>query len=147
MQFVWSSIIGAPVERVFAFHESADALQRLLPPWQDARVVRREGGLAAGALVELELRLGPIRQRWVARHTEYSKNGLFADVQERGPFRTWRHRHEFDALGPELCRLTDRVEFSLPGGRLVDWLLGWLARWQLRRMFEYRHRVTDEACR
>jgi ligand-binding SRPBCC domain-containing protein len=144
-QFVYSSVIEAPVERVFAFHESPDALERLLPPGGRVRVVSREGGLEKGARVVLEMCLGPLRKRWVARHTEYVPDTLFADVQESGPFRSWAHRHEFAAEGRNACRLTDRVEFSLPGGRLVDWLAGWAAKLALRAMFRARHAATRRA--
>ncbi|QOY86974.1 SRPBCC family protein [Paludibaculum fermentans] len=144
-EYVHSSVFQTSVERLFAFHEAPDALQRLMPPWQPAEVISRAGGLSVGARVELELKLGPFRLRWVARHTEFVRNRLFADIQESGPFRRWSHRHEFAPEGAA-ARLTDRVEFSLPGGRLVDFLGAAIARHQLRRLFAYRHAVTKQAC-
>lgn len=144
-EYVHTSVIQTSVERLFAFHEAPEALQRLMPPWQPAEVISREGGLAVGARVELELKLGPFRLRWVARHTEYVRNRLFADIQEKGPFRRWSHRHEFAAEG-QAARLTDRVEFSLPGGWLVDLFGAAIARHELRRLFAYRHAVTKQAC-
>ena len=144
--FVLSSVIEADVARVFAFHESPDALEQLMPPWQPARVLFRSGGLQPGARVELLVPLGPFRRRWVARHTEYVRDRLFVDVQEDGPFRRWTHRHEFNSEGPHRTRLTDRIEFSLPGGPLVDFFGAWVARLQLRRMFTYRHAVTKRIC-
>ena len=51
--FVHQSLIPAPVARVFAFHESPGALERLLPPWERARVVLSGGSLQAGADVRL----------------------------------------------------------------------------------------------
>jgi ligand-binding SRPBCC domain-containing protein len=141
-QFVFSSVIPAPVERVFAFHESPDALERLTPPWQPARVLHKDAGLRVGARVELIVTLGPFKATWRARHTAYEKNRLFVDVQESGPFRRWVHRHEFEALDAASTRLTDRIEFSLPGGPIADFFGAWLARIPLRRMFAYRHEVT-----
>ena len=141
-QFVFSSIIPASVERVFAFHESPDALERLTPPWQPARVLHKDAGLQVGARVELLVPLGPFKAKWSARHTHYEKNRLFVDVQDSGPFRRWVHRHEFEAIDGNTTRLTDRIEFSLPGGPLVDFFGAWFARIQLRRMFAYRHQAT-----
>lgn len=126
---------------MFAFHERADVLQLLTPPWQKVRVVRREGGLMVGAEVEFLIPIGPIRIRWLARHTEYERNRLFTDVQVRGPFRCWRHRHEFIPVEGG-TRLTDSIEVRLPGGALAEWLAGWAVRRQLQRMFAYRHDVT-----
>ena len=39
----------------------------------------------------------PLRARWVARITEFEWNHHFADVQDKGPFKRWHHRHEFRA--------------------------------------------------
>ncbi len=141
-QFVFSSVIPASVERVFAFHESPDALERLTPPWQPARVLHKDSSLHVGARVELLVPLGPFKKKWCARHTHYEKNRLFVDVQDSGPFRRWVHRHEFEAIDANTTRLTDRIEFSLPGGLLIDFFGAWFARIQLRRMFAYRHEVT-----
>ena len=134
--------MDAPVEAVFAFHERDDALALLTPPFPPVRIIRKSGGIEAGARVEL--RVGFLR--WVALHTEYRKNRLFVDQQIEGPFARWTHRHEFEALAGGRTRLTDRVEFLLPGGRLVNALVGWAAWVALGRMFTHRHRVTKRLC-
>lgn len=140
--FVRSVVVQAPVADVFAFHERDDALPRLSPPFPPVRVVRREGGIQPGARVDL--RIGPIR--WLALHTGYEKNRLFVDEQIEGPFASWVHRHEFEAVDAHTTRLTDRVTFSLPGGRLVNTLFGELAALALVPMFRHRHRATKAAC-
>ncbi len=127
---------------VFAFHERDDALPRLSPPFPPVRVVSREGGIRPGARVDL--RIGPIR--WLALHTAYEKDRLFVDEQIEGPFATWVHRHEFEAVDPTTTRLTDRVTFTLPGGPIVNALLGHLVALSLVPMFRYRHRATKSAC-
>ena len=132
----------APVATVFAFHERDDALPRLSPPFPPMRVVSRAGGIRTGARVEL--RIGPIR--WLALHTDYRLNELFVDEQIAGPFASWVHRHEFEALGPHATRLTDRVAFQLPGGALVNALFGQLVAWSLIPMFRFRHCATAQAC-
>ncbi len=92
------------------------------------------------------MRFGPFNKRWVARHAEYSRITLFAGVQESGPFRRCSHRHEFVAAGEGACRLTDRVEFSLPGAPLTDWLGAWLVKPRLRAMFRLRHQAERREC-
>jgi len=106
---------------VFAFHERADVLTLLTPPWQKVNVVRREGGLKKGAVVEFLIHAGPFRVRWLAQHVEYEKNRLFTDIQVTGPFRSWTHRHIFEPVA-EGTRLTD------------SWTVVWAERWELRRM-------------
>ncbi|MGD9905142.1 MAG: SRPBCC family protein [Vicinamibacterales bacterium] len=136
-----SVVIAAPVEAVFAFHERDDALALLSPPFPPLRVVSRRGGIRPGGRVDL--RIGPVR--WLAAHTDYVPNQLFVDEQLEGPFASWVHRHEFEAVGAR-TRLTDHVTFTLPGGRVVNAVLGPLVALSLWPMFWYRHRVTRQWC-
>ena len=139
--FVRQLVVQAPVATV-SFHERDDALPRLSPPFPPMRVASRTGGIRTGARVDL--RIGPLR--WLALHTDYRVNELFVDEQIAGPFASWVHRHEFEALGPHTTRLTDRVAFELPGGAFVNTLFGQLVAWSLIPMFRFRHRATAQAC-
>jgi ligand-binding SRPBCC domain-containing protein len=139
--FVKSVLINAPVRDVFRFHERDDALPLLSPPFPPVRVISRVGGIQAGA--EVVLRIGPVH--WIARHTAYEQESLFVDEQIRGPFRSWVHRHEFEAVDGR-TKLTDRIEYQLPGGTLVNLLFAWIVNGALANMFRYRHYVTREFC-
>ncbi|MCX7619140.1 SRPBCC family protein, partial [Tepidiforma sp.] len=99
-----------------------------------------------GSEVDIELRLGPLRLRWAARHTAYRENQFFCDEQVQGPFRVWRHRHGFERQPDGRCLLTDDVEFSLPLAPVSDWLAGWAVKRMLRKMFAERHARTAAAC-
>ncbi|MBV9385217.1 MAG: SRPBCC family protein [Chroococcidiopsidaceae cyanobacterium CP_BM_ER_R8_30] len=145
LHFKYSTLIYAPVEVVWDFHEQPDILELLTPPWQPIEVARREGGLEVGAISEFRIFVGPISLRWIAVHTEYEKYRLFTDEQKEGPFAYWRHRHEFTKV-EDKTRLTDEIEFALPGGESVDFLGGWFVSMQLDRMFCYRHEVTQREC-
>jgi ligand-binding SRPBCC domain-containing protein len=145
LQFNYSSVINAPIEIVWQFHEQPDILQLLTPPWQPVEVIRREGGLDVGAITEFRLFLGLIPITWLARHTEYEKYHLFTDEQVSGPFESWVHRHQFaDENGK--TRLTDEISFSIFGGEPVEFMGGWLIQAQLESMFRHRHQVTRREC-
>lgn len=137
----FSALIDAPVEEVFRFHEREDALSLLAPAFPPVQVIRRTGGIKIGARVEL--RVGVFR--WVALHTAYEKNRRFEDRQIQGPFAKWVHRHEFEPDGTG-TRLTDRIEYQLPGGPVVNRLFGWIVKPGLVNMFSHRHWVTKEIC-
>ena len=141
-KFVKSVVIEAPVDTVFRFHEREDALSLLSPPFPPVRMLSRTGGIETGARVEL--RVGFLT--WIAAHTAFERNRLFEDQQVQGPFARWVHRHEFEAAGPDRTRLTDRIEYELPGGALVNALLGWTVTLGLHNMFRHRHRVTKTIC-
>ena len=139
--FIKSVLLNVPVEGVFAFHEREDALKLLNPPFPPVRVIRKEGGIEPGSRVELKI--GPFR--WVALHSAYEKNRLFEDQQISGPFAQWTHRHEFERVG-DSTRLTDRIDYRLPGGPWVNRLLGWAVQLGLHQMFRHRHRITRRFC-
>jgi ligand-binding SRPBCC domain-containing protein len=139
--FQRSVIIDASVGDVFAFHEREDALSLLTPRFPPTRIIQRAGSIQPGARVEL--RAGGII--WVALHTAYEKDRLFIDEQVQGPFAKWIHRHEFEDLGVA-TRLTDSIDFLLPGGEVVNTLFGWIVKLGLHQMFRQRHEVTRRIC-
>lgn len=142
MKFIKESPIAAPPERVFAFHESPGALEKLTPPWERVEVVSGGDSIRPGARVVLRTKLGPARLTWVAEHTEYAPPHLFADRQVSGPFASWYHRHHIldDGRGGTLLR--DEVDYELPLGLLGRLMGGAFVARKLRRMFDYRHEVT-----
>ena len=145
LYFQFSTLINAPVEIVWNFHERQDILEILTPPWQPVQIVRREGGLDVGAITEFRIFLGPIPVRWIARHIECEQNHIFTDKQIEGPLQSWLHRHQFASKNGQ-TRLTDTIEYELPGGQIAEFLLGWWVNSRLQEMFCYRHEVTKREC-
>lgn len=142
MKFVKESRIAASPETVFAFHESAGALERLTPPWEKVRLIEGGDSLRPGSRVVLETRLGPFPLRWVAEHTEYEPGRMFADTQKSGPFASWYHRHLFldDGAGGTILR--DEVDYEPPMGALGRFFGGEFVARKLEKMFNYRHEAT-----
>ncbi len=145
LRFEYSSLIHAPAEVVWSFHERKDVLQLLTPPWQPVKIIRREGGLEVGAISEFRLLLGPIPVRWIARHIECKPYQLFVDEQIDGPMESWVHRHQFTSANGQ-TKLIDTIEYQLPGGLLSELILGWWVDQRLQDMFRYRHKITQQEC-
>ena len=146
MHFVRESIIRSPAGWVFGFHERPDAFERLQPPWQRTEILQPPSSLAVGTRVRLRVALGPFWQTIEAEHIEYEPGRMFADHMTRGPFKTWLHRHIVTPIDDSSCTLTDHIEYELPLPPLGRWFGGAIARRQLERLFDYRHRVTKEFC-
>ena len=145
LQFERSTLINAPVEVLWKFHERSDILEILTPPWQPVQVIRREGGLEVGAIAEFRIFIGPFPVQWIARHTECQKDRIFTDEQIVGPMQSWVHQHQFTTENGKTS-LTDKIQFEMPGGWLVEILLGWWVKARLSDMFRYRHEVTIREC-
>lgn len=141
--------IDAPLDTVWQFHERPDVLQLLTPPWQPIEVLRRDRGLDVGSRSEFRLWIGPVPLRWCALHTVCeitSTQRHFIDTQTEGPFLHWTHRHQFDAHRDRQTRLTDTIDWELPGGPVPNALgSGWITA-ELDRLFAHRHQTTQRHC-
>ena len=121
----------------------------LIPPWERVTIEQAPTSLGDGAIAVLVLHIGPVKLRWVAKHSNFidrgEDGGEFTDEQVSGPFASWVHRHTVRATGPTSCVLEDHIEYSLPLGWLGEILTGWHVRKKLARMFDYRHATTITA--
>jgi hypothetical protein len=146
MRFVKESIINASPERVFAFHELSDAIEQLIPPWENARIIQKADISKIGSQAIIEQKIfGIFPSRWIAEHTKYEPPQMFEDVQISGPFKSWRHRHIIKAHENGAI-LRDEIEFEPP-----FWIFGKLAAPlavvpKVEKMFAYRHEVTRKWC-
>jgi ligand-binding SRPBCC domain-containing protein len=92
--------------------------------------------LAEGSIADFTMRAGPISIRWVAVHSDVSEQNGFVDVQQQGPFRSWRHRHQFCAIDAQKTEVIDEIEAEF-GTTLSRFM--WL---NLPVLFAYRARQT-----
>jgi ligand-binding SRPBCC domain-containing protein len=146
MKFVKESIIRASPEKVFAFHELPDAIERLIPPWENTKIIQKADIKQIGSQAIIEQKIfGVFPSRWVAEHTKYEPPRVFEDVQISGPFTSWRHAHIIEPH-EKGATLKDEIEFEPP-----FWIFGKLAAPfavlpKLEKMFAYRHEVTRKWC-
>lgn len=146
MKFVKESIIKAAPERVFAFHELADAFERLVPPWENARIIQKADITKIGSRAIIEQKIfGLIPAKWVAEHTRYEPPRMFEDVQISGPFKSWRHQHIVSPHS-EGAILRDEIEFEPPLSIFGAIAAPFFILPKIEKMFAYRHEVTREWC-
>ena len=85
----------------------------------------------------------PLGAQWIARITEFEWNHHFADVQQKGPFKRWHHRHEFlpetrDGIGGTLVR--DVIEYDVGFGPLGALANALFIERQMRDVFAQRQK-------
>lgn len=141
-EFQFRSEMPASASEVWAWHASPGAFERLMPPWQDIRVIRREGGIDDGGTLLMELPIGPARVRWLARHEGAVVGRQFVDEQIEGPFKKWRHSHRFAPLDADRSALEDHIHFRLPGGALGHRIGTPFVQAEMARLFPWRHART-----
>lgn len=153
-----------PVEPVFLFFADPRNLPRIMPPGRGTRIEhltlaalppaaspRKSADHLAGVgseivtsfLVAAPL---PFRTEWIARITEFEWNHHFADIQVKGPFRSWLHRHE---LAPEAregiegTRVCDRIEYEIGYGVFGRLAQRMFVDRQMEATFAYRQSVLE----
>lgn len=129
--------IPSPPERVFPFFGDAANLDRITPPSLRFRILTPcPIEMRRGALIDYALRVRGVPVRWRTEITAWDPPRGFTDEQIRGPYRWWRHHHVFDAADSG-TRMTDTVEYGVPGGWLVHEAL---VRRDVGAIFRFRER-------
>lgn len=160
--------VAIPIERVFLFFAEPNNLPRIMPPETGTKLTALKlgpppippadqaavpnGDSLAGVGSEIVTSFRPfpplpLRARWIALITEFEWNHHFADIQKKGPFKLFQHRHEFSAEtrnGTSGTTVRDVIEYDPGFGAL-----GQLAQWffiapTLKRTFVYRQRMLEK---
>jgi ligand-binding SRPBCC domain-containing protein len=138
---VW---LARPRPEVFALFAEPASLERWTPPAYRLRLVTRSATMTTGTILDFRLRwLGVVPLRWRAFIREWDPPFRFVDVQVRGPFARWEHRHRFLEEGGGTW-VEDRVTYRLPLGLLGRVAHAMVVERQLREPWAYRHRRLAE---
>jgi uncharacterized protein len=137
-EFVYRSSMPVSATELFEWHARPGALERLTPPWDIVRVVERTGGLEDGTRIVLSVPAGPLRFRWVSRHSEVVAGRQFKDEQIEGPFRHWVHTHLMLPDGATSV-LEDRISYVPPLGAIGGLVASSALSSRLTRLFRFRH--------
>lgn len=152
------------VPQVFAFFSNPENLPHLMPPetqtriehlqlirppsWDERFEIQHAAGI--GSIIATSFRPFPFlswRREWISVITEFEWNHHFADVQQKGPFQRWHHRHEFMAEtrnGVSGTLVRDIIEYELgfgPMGALANSVF--IAR-QMRQTFAARQQILAQ---
>jgi ligand-binding SRPBCC domain-containing protein len=131
-------VVTRPLQEVFDFFSRAENLERITPPWLSFGLLTPGPiEMRTGTTIGYRLRLHGVPLTWVSVIELWDEERGFVDRQLHGPYRLWRHQHEFTEIDGG-TRVHDRVDYALPLGRL-GWLVGMpLVRRDLARIFDYR---------
>ena len=139
--FAASQWVPTALDETFAFFADAWNLERITPPFLGFRIITpAPTAMRVGTLIDYCMRLRGIPVRWRTEITAWDPPRSFTDVQVRGPYRKWVHRHDFVAENGG-NRFDDNVSYVVPGGASVD---RWIVRPDLERIFEYRRNAIGE---
>ena len=128
---------------VFAFFAESSNLLLITPASFRLRLVGGPPSLSTGAVLDLRLAWLGVPVRWRAFIREWDPPYRFVDVQVRGPYARWEHRHRFlEERGGTWVE--DRVTYRLPLGPLGRAAHALLVRRQIAALWRYRTRRLGE---
>jgi ligand-binding SRPBCC domain-containing protein len=139
--FEQTTLLAAPLDEVFRFFSAPQNLAVLTPPKMRFRITDGpDRPLREGDRIDYEIRILGIPLQWRTRITAWRENEMFADLQERGPYKLWLHTHTFRAV-PGGVEMHDRVDYELPFGWLGRLVAGWWVEREIRGIFAFRERA------
>ncbi len=144
MRFDRNTFVAGTIDEVFAFFSDPKNLAVITPPSMGFQILDApDRTLRRDDRIRYRIRVLGVPLQWITHITEWSEGRFFTDVQEKGPYRQWIHRHEFSPEGSGVM-MTDRVDYELPLGIVGRIFGGWLVRRQLDAIFDYRQRMIQQ---
>lgn len=160
--------VPIPVERVFLFFANPGNLPRIMPPETGTELMRvtlvpppgvstaqatvtdQEPLAGEGSEIVTSFRLAPLlpfRATWVARIVAFEWNRFFEDVQEKGPFKSFRHRHELlaeERNGVVGTTVRDLIEYEVGFGFIGECAQKLFVARKFQLTFAYRQQMLEK---
>ena len=140
-RLVATAWLSASPRTVFEFFSEPSNLEKLTPASMKFCIVTPEPfTMGNGTRIVYRLRVHGIPLTWESEIRDWDAPHEFVDVQLKGPYSFWHHRHRFSAVDGGTL-VVDEVDYAPPGGWLVDRLF---IRRDLRKIFSFRiKRLTE----
>jgi len=136
-----TQIVRKPVAETFDFFVDPRNLKRLTPEYLGFKFLEPPPAmLQTGSAIDYQIRLYGVRIHWRTRIELLDAPKKFVDVQEKGPYALWRHRHTFRDAGHNRTEVKDSVEYALPLWPLGEVAYYLLVARSLAQIFDYRER-------
>ena len=133
-----------PLNEVFDFFSDVKNLEVLTPPLLNFKVVDKSTeNIQEGTKINYKLKIRGVPAKWTSLITNWQPMKEFADVQLKGPYSKWYHRHLFKPLAGGVL-LEDKVVYRLPFSRFGGNLLHWFILKDIKTIFSYRRKRIKE---
>ena len=131
-------------DKIFEFFSEAKNLETLTPKMLQFHIKKMSTPeINRGTIIDYSLQIRGIPLGWRTEIDEWDPSTRFVDIQLKGPYKLWRHTHEFIDLadGTLMC---DQVNFRLPAG-FLGWLVaGFFVKADVKKIFAFRRKVIFE---
>ncbi|AKK73491.1 SRPBCC family protein [Chryseobacterium gallinarum] len=138
--------LSCDLETAWKFFSSANNLSQITPEDMGFIVLTEldDDRIHEGMLIDYYISpLFGIKMKWQTEiiHVDFQKS--FTDFQRKGPYKLWKHHHEFFPNEHGVL-MKDTIEYELPMGFIGEIAHGLFVRKKLEYIFDYRFRVLGK---
>jgi len=141
-----SQLINGNLEEVWDFFSNPENLNNLTPKNMGFKILSQIPipKMHEGQIIEYKVSpLLGIPLYWKTIIQEIDPYKSFVDVQAKGPYKLWRHTHNYEQQGDKIL-MTDKVEYLLPLGILGQLMNPIFVRSRLEEIFDYRYQRVEQ---
>lgn len=137
-----TTLIDCSIEDLFNFHLDSNNITKITPPDTKVYLLNEDTKTYEGKIVKIKTVKFFIPTYWKVKIKKLERPNILIDEAVKSPFKYWRHQHIFTPKGDK-SELKDIIEYEIPFG-IVGKLIEPLIECDIKKMFEYRHKVTKE---
>ncbi|WP_185216955.1 SRPBCC family protein [Sphingobacterium mizutaii] len=138
--------LNCDVEEAWRFFSSPNNLSKITPKGIGFTVLSEYVAeeIAEGTIIDYIVSpLLTIPLKWRTRITHVEHNKCFIDLQEKGPYKYWRHLHEFFP-NKDGVLMKDTVDYELPFGLVGQIAHLLLVKRKLTDIFDFRRDTIEK---
>ncbi|WP_316818269.1 SRPBCC family protein [Pedobacter nyackensis] len=133
------------IQTAWDFFSSPHNLSRITPKEMDFVVLSDlpEEDIYKGMIIDYTVSpvLG-IPLKWRTQITAVNYQKSFTDFQKKGPYKLWRHHHEF-IPNQNGVLMVDTVDYELPFGIIGKMVHSLMVKKKLKHIFDHRYQVLE----
>jgi ligand-binding SRPBCC domain-containing protein len=139
-----SFVVQSDSAKTWDFFSRAENLPRITPAWMKFQILTPQPiHIQQNSILDYTIRWMGIPLRWRTLIMDWSPPHQFVDLQLRGPYALWHHRHTFTPVEDgTLC--TDQVLYRVPLPVIGPIMNTLMVQKQLIDIFEYRRKVITQ---
>ena len=138
--------INSDIDTTWSFFSSPMNLSKITPKNMGFKVISDLSNKYIYEGMMIEYIVSPVLYiplKWVTRIIQVEKHSSFTDIQEKGPYKYWKHFHEF-VPNENGVIIRDTIDYELPFRLLGQIANNVFVRKKLENIFNYRYQILEK---
>ena len=140
-------LLPITLQQAWEFFSSPKNLALITPAKLNFKIlsISGNGSMHEGQIIRYRITVLPwVRMRWETEIIHVSEPRMFTDVQRKGPYAYWSHKHIFTEVEGGV-EMTDELEYAIPLGPLGRLAHLLFVGREVKSIFDYRFQVLEHS--